>query len=539
MKQENNEMMFGDDARKAIRNGVEKLTKAVASTLGPRGRNVVVMRKGIPHITKDGVTVAKAVKVSDKYERIGVEMVKQVAIKTADVVGDGTTTSTVLANAILGEGIKAVLAGFDPMELRNGIDKGVTTALEYLSANAIKITDTKEQFRQVATVSANGDSSIGNIVADAIKKVGADGVVTVENAKSTEDSIDVVTGMQFERGYISPYFVTDSSPTGISYENALVFITDQRILALQPILPVLEAAIQAKKPLLIIAEDVDHEALAGLIINNVRGNMRVCAVKCPSFGSNRKHILQDIAILTGATVVSEEFGIALKDAKPSMLGSAGKIRVGKSSTTIIDGRGKEDDIKARCDAIRSQMEADDGGGFPELQNRLAKLTGGVAIIYAGGSTEIEVMEKRDRIDDALAATRASTVAGILPGGGVALLRASVDVLNNTISNTEGESMGIRIVAKAMREPMRNILLNGGHSPDTVIENVLRNSNHDFGFDCRRGEYVDMVEAGVIDPTKVVSTTLLDAASIASLLITTECIIPEEEKLQPPLEEMHI
>ena len=523
------EVKFSTDARTRMLRGVDILADAVKVTLGPKGRNVVIEKSfGAPRITKDGVTVAKEIELSDKFENMGAQMVREVASKTNDLAGDGTTTATVLAQAIVREGAKSVAAGMNPMDLKRGIDMAVEAVVADLKKSARKITS-NDEIAQVGTISANGDAEIGRYLAEAMEKVGNEGVITVEEAKSFETELDVVEGMQFDRGYLSPYFVTNSEKMRVELEDAYVLIHEKKLGNLQELLPVLESVVQSGKPLLIVAEDVEGEALATLVVNKLRGGLKIAAVKAPGFGDRRKAMLQDIAILTGGTAVSEDLGIKLENVTLDMLGRAKKIVIEKENTTIVDGAGSKDDIEARVAQIKAQIEETTSDYDREkLQERLAKLAGGVAVIRVGGSSEIEVKEKKDRIDDALNATRAAVEEGIVPGGGTALLRAKGAVDKLTDDNHDIMA-GIKIVSKALEAPLRQIVANAGVEGSIVIGKINENSSATFGFDAQTETFVDMLEAGIVDPAKVVRTALQDAASVASLLVTTEAMVAELPK----------
>jgi chaperonin GroEL len=529
------EVKFHDSARARIVKGVNVLADAVKVTLGPKGRNVVIERSfGAPHITKDGVTVAKEIELKDKFENMGAQMVKQVASKTADVAGDGTTTATVLAQSIVQEGMKYVTAGMNPMDLKRGIDKAVNTVVDELKKIS-KPCATSKEISQVASISANADNAIGDMIAKAMDKVGKDGVITIEEGKSLENELDVVEGMQFDRGYLSPYFINNPDKQVAVLENPLVLIHDKKISNIRDLLPVLEEAAKTGKPLLIIAEDIEGEALATLVVNSMRGILKVAAVKAPGFGDRRKAMLEDIAILTGGTVISDETGKQLEKTTVADLGSAKRVEVHKDTTTIIDGAGKDDAIKARIKNIQVQIgEATSDYDKEKLQERLAKLAGGVAVIKVGAATEVEMKEKKDRVDDALHATRAAVEEGIVPGGGVALLRARAAIKDLKGTNHDQDA-GIKIVLRALEEPIRAIAANAGDEPSVVVSKVGAGSGN-FGYNAATGEYGDLVSAGVIDPTKVTRTALQNAASIAALILTTDATIvdaPKEEKASAP------
>jgi chaperonin GroEL len=528
------DVKFGSTAREKLLRGVDILADAVKVTLGPKGRNVVLEKSfGAPRITKDGVTVAKEIELADKFENMGAQMVREVASKTNDVAGDGTTTATVLAQAIVREGAKAVAAGMNPMDLKRGIDKAVAHVVKELEAKTKKIT-TSAEVAQVGTLSANGEAEIGEMIAKAMEKVGNEGVITVEEAKSIQTELDIVEGMQFDRGYISPYFITNAEKMVAELDDPYILIHEKKLSALQPMLPLLEAVVQSGRPLLIIAEDVEGEALATLVVNKLRGGLKVAAVKAPGFGDRRKAMLEDIAILTGGEVISEDLGVKLENVTLAMLGRAKKVRIEKENTTIIEGAGRKEDIKARCEQIKAQIEETTSDYDREkLQERLAKLAGGVAVIRVGGSTEVEVKERKDRVDDALHATRAAVEEGIVPGGGVALLRASVGLAGLKGANPD-EQMGIDIVRRAIQAPLKQIAENAGKDGAVVAGEVLRSDKYEYGYDAQRDEFKDLVAAGIIDPTKVVRTALQDAASVAGLLITTEAMVAERpEKKNAP------
>jgi chaperonin GroEL len=527
---------FDTEVRSGLKEGVDKLANAVKVTLGPKGRNVILQKQfGVPHITKDGVSVAKEIELEDPIENIGAQLVKEVASKTADQAGDGTTTATVLAQEIFSLGVKNVTAGANPMDLKRGIDDAVSIVVSELEKIAKPI-NTNKEIEQIATISANNDSSIGAMIAEAMEKVGKDGIITVEEAKGTETSVKTVEGMQFDKGYLSPYFVTNQESMEAELESPYVLIYDKRISAMKEILPLLEATAQTGKPLLIISEDLDGEALATLIVNKMRGTLKVAAVKAPAFGDRRKEILQDIATITGGTVITDEVGLSLEKATLNQLGKAEKITIDKDTTTIINGAGKSEDIKARIDLIKNQIDKSTSDYDKEkLQERLSKLAGGVAILYIGATTEVEMKEKKDRVDDALHATRAAVAEGIIPGGGTALIRtqSALDKLKVTVS--DDYHTGILIVSKAIEAPLRTIVQNGGGSAEVVI-NEVKGGNGNMGYNARTEKFEDLVVAGIIDPTKVTRLALQNAASIASLLLTTECVVAsskEEEKPQLP------
>ena len=520
---------FSSDARDKMLRGVNILANAVKVTLGPKGRNVVIEKSfGAPRSTKDGVTVAKEIELEDKFENLGAQLIREVASKTNDKAGDGTTTATVLAQAIVVEGLKSVAAGMNPMDLKRGVDKAVIKVVAEIKASSKKVT-TNDEIAQVGTISANGDSEVGQMIAKAMAKVGNEGVITVEEAKSLETELDVVEGMQFDRGYLSPYFITNADKMEAILEEPQILIFEKKLSSLQPLLPVLEAVVQSGRPLLIIAEDVEGEALATLVVNKLRGGLRVAAVKAPGFGDRRKAMLEDIAILTGGEVVSEDLGIKLENVSVEMLGRAKKVTITKDDTTVVDGAGDKAAIEARIKQIRAQIEETTSEYDKEkLQERLAKLAGGVAVVRVGGSTEVEVKEKKDRVDDALNATRAAVEEGIVPGGGVALLKAS-KILDGLAGLNADETAGIAIVRRALQAPIRQIAENAGVEGSIVVGKVLENPSPTFGFNAQTEEYVDMVAAGVIDPAKVVRTALQDAASVSGLLITTEAAIADAPK----------
>jgi chaperonin GroEL len=520
------DVRFGPDARDRILRGVDILANAVKVTLGPKGRNVVIEKSfGAPRITKDGVTVAKEIELSDKFENLGAQLIREVASKTNDLAGDGTTTATVLAQSIVREGVKAVAAGLNPMDLRRGIDKAVAAVVDELKKRTKKIT-TPAETAQVGTISSNGETEIGDMISKAMQKVGNEGVITVEEAKGIQTELDVVEGMQFDRGYVSPYFITNPEKMVADLESPYILIFEKKLSGLQPLLPLLEAIVQTGKPLLIIAEDVEGEALATLVVNKLRGGLKIAAVKAPGFGDRRKAILEDIAILTGGQVISEDLGIKLETVTLAMLGKAKKILIEKENTTIIEGAGKKADITGRVNQIRAQIEETTSDYDREkLQERLAKLAGGVAVIRVGGSSEVEVKERKDRVDDALHATRAAVEEGIVPGGGVALARASL-ILAKLKSENEDQRVGIEIVRKAIQVPLRQIAENAGEDGAVIAGKVLDKDEYAYGFDAQSGEFKDLVKAGIIDPTKVVRTALQDAASVAALIITTEAGVTE-------------
>ncbi len=531
------DVKFSTDARDRMLHGVEVLANAVKVTLGPKGRNVVLEKSfGAPRITKDGVTVAKEIELDDKFENMGAQMVREVAQKTNDQAGDGTTTATVLAHAIVKEGAKAVAAGMNPMDLKRGIDIAVKAVVDDIKKRAKKVGSTSE-VAQVGTISANGDKQVGKMIADAMQKVGNEGVITVEEAKALETAVEIVEGMQFDRGYLSPYFITNAEKMIAELEDVYVLLHEKKLSGLQPLLPVLEAVVQAGKPLLIVAEDIEGEALATLVVNKLRGGLKVAAVKAPGFGDRRKAMLEDIAILTGGQLIAEDLGIKLENVSVAMLGRAKKVVIEKEKTTIVDGSGKKKDIEARVAQIKSQIEETTSDYDREkLQERLAKLAGGVAVIRVGGATEVEVKERKDRVEDALNATRAAVEEGIVPGGGVALLRAkkAVGKLHNDNADVQ---TGINIVLKAIEAPLRQISENSGVEGSIVVNKILENKSETFGFDAQSEDYVDMIEKGIVDPAKVVRAALQDAASVAGLLVTTEAMVAELPKDKPAMPAM--
>ena len=520
------DVRFGDDARARMLRGVDILADAVKVTLGPKGRNVVIDKSyGAPRITKDGVTVAKEIELAEKFENMGAPMVREVASKTSDAAGDGTTTATVLAQAIVREGGRAVAAGMAPMDLKRGVDKAVAALVAELASRSKKIT-TQAETAQVGTISANGEEGIGRMIAEAMQKVGNEGVITVEEAKGMETELEVVEGMQFDRGYLSPYFITNAEKMTVDLDNPYILIHEKKLSGLQTLLPLLEAVVQSARPLLIIAEDIEGEALATLVVNKLRGGLKVAAVKAPGFGDRRKAMLEDLAVLTGGDVISEDLGIKLENVTLAMLGRAKRVLIEKENTTVIDGAGEADLIKGRCEQIRAQVaETTSDYDREKLQERLAKLSGGVAVIRVGGSTEVEVKERKDRVDDALHATRAAVEEGIVPGGGVALARASL-VLASLNADNEDQKFGIEIVRKAVQAPLRQIAVNAGEDGAVIGGKVLENAEYSYGFDAQTGEYKDMIKAGIIDPTKVVRVALQNAASVAGLLITTEAMVAD-------------
>jgi chaperonin GroEL len=529
------QLFFNIDARNRMKRGVDVLADAVKVTLGPKGRNVVIEKKfGAPSITKDGVSVAKEIELEDAIENMGAQMVKEVASKTADIAGDGTTTATVLAQSIIGEGLKNVAAGANPMDLKRGIDKAVTAVVESLKTQSVKVGNDNQKIEQVATISANSDSTIGSLIAQAMAKVGNEGVITVEEAKGTETTVEVVEGMQFDRGYLSPYFVTNSEKMQVELQNPYILIYEKKVSTLKDILPILESVVQSGRPLLIIAEDVDGEALATLVVNKLRGSLKIAAVKAPGFGDRRKEMLQDIAALTGGTVISEDQGYKLDNATIASLGQAESITIDKDNTTIVGGRGSKDIITARVNQIKTQIETTTSDYDREkLQERLAKLSGGVAVLYIGAATEVEMKEKKDRVDDALHATRAAVEEGIVPGGGIAYIR-SIEALANVATDNADEKTGVAIIRRSLEEPLRQIVANAGLEGSIIVQKV-REGSADFGFNARTEVYENMFAAGVIDPTKVSRVALEHAASIASMLLTTECVIadkPEPKSAAP-------
>jgi len=531
------DVKFGQDARDKMLRGVDILANAVKVTLGPKGRNVVLERSfGAPRVTKDGVTVAKEIELEDKFENMGAQMVREVASKTSDVAGDGTTTATILAQAIVKEGAKSVAAGANPMDLKRGIDLAVNAIVKELKTKSRKVTS-NDEIAQVGTISANGDVEIGAKIAEAMKKVGNEGVITVEESKGLETELDVVEGMQFDRGYLSPYFITNADKMVAELEDPHILVHEKKLSSLQALLPLLESAVQAGKPLLIIAEDVEGEALATLVVNKLRGGLKVAAVKAPGFGDRRKAMLEDIAVLTGGTVISEDVGIKLENVTLDMLGKAKRVTIDKENTTIIDGAGSKSDIEARIKQIKLQIEETTSDYDREkLQERLAKLAGGVAVIKVGGATEVEVKERKDRVEDGLHATRAAVEEGIVPGGGVALLRAA-QVLDRLNIANDDQKVGSNIIKKALQAPARQIFANAGEDGSVIVSKVVENAKYSFGYNAQTHEYGDLVSEGVIDPTKVVRTALQDAASIAGLLVTTEATVaelPKKEPAHPPM-----
>jgi chaperonin GroEL len=521
------EIIFEVESREALKKGVDALANAVKVTLGPKGRNVVISKKsGAPHITKDGVTVAKEIELKDATENLGAQMVKEVASKTADIAGDGTTTATVLAQAIVTAGLKNVAAGANPMDLKRGIDKAVKLVVDNLKSISKEVGSNSDKIKQIATISANNDNIIGELIAEAMKVVGNDGVITVEEAKGTETEVKTVEGMQFDRGYLSPYFATNTEKMITDMEEPLILICEKKISTMKDLMPVLEPVVQAGKSLLIIAEDVEGEALGTLVVNRIRGSLKVAAVKAPGFGDKRKEMLEDIAILTGGQVISEERGMSLENTTMDMLGSAEKIEISKDTTTVINGKGSSKDIKSRVQQIKTQIKSSTSDYETEkMQERLAKLSGGVAVLYVGAPTEVEMKEKKDRVDDALAATRAAVEEGIVPGGGVALVR-SINSLDKLKGENEDETTGIEIVKRSIEEPLRQIVANAGGEGAVIVQNV-RDGKDDFGYNARTGVFEKLYKAGVIDPTKVTRIAIENAASIASMLLTTECVITDQ------------
>ena len=528
------EIKYNAEARELLKEGVDALADAVKVTLGPKGRNVIIDRKfGTPHITKDGVTVAKEVELEEPFANMGAQIVKEVASKTNDDAGDGTTTATVLAQSIIGVGIKNVTAGANPMDLKRGIDKAVAAVVENLRKQSQKVGDHIEKIEQVATISANNDNTIGSLIAEAMSKVNKEGVITVEEAKGTETTVEVVEGMQFDRGYISAYFMTDPEKMEAQLDKPLILITDKKISTMKEIMGVLEPVAQNGRALVIIAEDVDGEALSSLVVNKLRGTLKIAAVKAPGFGDRRKEMLEDIATLTGGTYITEDKGYRLEDVKLEMLGTADKVTINKENTTIVDGAGRKDAIKARVNQIRKQIETTTSDYDREkLQERLAKLAGGVAVLYVGAATEVEMKEKKDRVEDALAATRAAVEEGIIPGGGVAYIRA-ISALDKLKGENDDETTGIAIVKRAIEEPLRQIVANAG-GEGSVVVNKVREGKGAFGYNARSDRYEDMLEAGILDPTKVARVALENAASIASMFLTTECVLAEKKEPVPPM-----
>lgn len=532
------EIKFDIDARDSLKKGVDELANAVKVTLGPKGRNVIIEKKfGAPQITKDGVTVAKEIELACPYENMGAQLVKEVASKTNDKAGDGTTTATVLAQAIIGVGLKNVTAGANPMDLKRGIDKAVSKVVESIAAQAEEVGSNMERIEHVAKISANGDESIGKLIAEAMQKVKKEGVITVEEAKGTDTTVEVVEGMQFDRGYISAYFVTDTEKMETQYENPYILIYDKKISVLKDLLPILEQVVQSGRALLIIAEDIDSEALATLVVNRLRGGLKVCAVKAPGFGDRRKAMLEDIAVLTGGTVITEEKGMKLEDAKMDMLGTAEKVTVDKDNTTIVKGHGSKKAIEARVNQIKAQIETTTSDYDKEkLQERLAKLAGGVAVLYVGAASEVEMKEKKDRVDDALHATRAAVEEGTVPGGGVAYIRA-ISALEGLKGENEDETTGIEIIKRAIEEPLRQIVNNAGKEGAVVVQRV-KEDKAAFGYNARTDVYEDLNQAGVVDPAKVTRIALENAASIAGMFLTTECVVAEKKEDLPPMPPMN-
>jgi len=531
------EIVFDVNAREKLKKGVDSLANAVKATLGPKGRNVVIDKKfGAPQVTKDGVTVAKEIELKDAVENMGAQMVKEVASKTNDTAGDGTTTATVLAQGIINNGLKNVAAGANPMDIKRGIDKAVTTVVAELKKLSKEVGSDNDKIKQVASISANNDESIGSLIAEAMKVVGKDGVITVEEAKGTETEVKTVEGMQFDRGYLSPYFVTNAEKMITELETPYILIHDKKISNMKDLLPILEPVAQTGKPLLIIAEDVDGEALATLVVNKIRGSLKIAAVKAPGFGDRRKAMLEDIAILTGGTVISEERGFKMENTTIDMLGTCEKVEIDKDNTTIVNGAGTKDDIVGRTNQIKAQIETTTSDYDKEkLQERLAKLAGGVAVLYVGAATEVEMKEKKDRVDDALAATRAAVEEGIIPGGGVAYIRAAEALDENSGAN-EDENTGIKIVKRAIEDPLRTIIENAGGEGAVIVQKV-KEGKDDFGYNARTDKYESLLKSGVIDPTKVSRSALENAASIASMLLTTECVVadePEDDMPAPPM-----
>ena len=528
------EILFNIDARDQLKKGVDALANAVKVTLGPKGRNVIIEKKfGAPHITKDGVTVAKEIELADAYQNTGAQLVKEVASKSGDDAGDGTTTATVLAQAIVAEGLKNVTAGASPMDIKRGIDKAVAKVVESIKSQAETVGDNYDKIEQVATISANNDPVIGKLIADAMRKVSKDGVITIEEAKGTDTTIGVVEGMQFDRGYLSAYFVTNTEKMECEMEKPYILIYDKKISNLKDFLPILEPAVQTGRPLLVIAEDVDSEALTTLVVNRLRSQLKICAVKAPGFGDRRKEMLEDIAILTGGVVISEEKGLKLEQATIEMLGTADKVTVSKDYTTIVNGAGAKENIKERCDQIKAQIVATKSDYDREkLQERLAKLSGGVAVLYVGAASEVEMKEKKDRVDDALRATRAAIEEGIIPGGGVAYIRA-IDSLEGLTGDNADETTGIGIIKRAIEEPLREIVANAGKEGAVVVQKV-REGKGDFGYNARTDVYENLHAAGVVDPAKVARVALENAASIAGMFLTTECVIVEKKEDKPEM-----
>lgn len=531
-------IIFNQEARKALKSGVDQLANAVKVTLGPKGRNVIIDKKfGSPAITKDGVTVAKEIDLEDPVENMGAQMLKEVASKTADIAGDGTTTATVLAQAIFNNGLKNVTAGANPMDIKRGIDKAVEKVIEHLKSQSKEVDDSNEKVEQVATISANNDSSIGKLIAEAMGKVKKEGVITIEEAKGTETSVKLVEGMQFDRGYISPYFVTDTEKMEAVFDDPYILIHDKKISIMKDFLPILEKVVQTGKPLIIISEDVEGEALATLVVNKLRGSLKIAAVKAPGFGDRRKAMLEDIAILTGGTVISEEQGFKLENTDISQLGRAEKVTIDKDNTTIVSGKGSSETIKARVSQIKAQIENTTSDYDKEkLQERLAKLSGGVAVIYVGAASEVEMKEKKDRFDDALNATRAAVEEGIVPGGGIAYIR-TLEALENFTGSNEDETTGVAIVRRALEEPLRLIVENAGIEGSIIVQKV-KEEKEDFGFNAHTEQFEKLYKAGVIDPTKVTRVALENASSIAGMLLTTECVVSEIKEDKPDMPPMN-
>ena len=526
------DITFNIEARESLKNGVDKLANAVKVTLGPKGRNVIIEKKyGAPHITKDGVTVAKEIELEDPQENLGAQLVKEVASKTGDQAGDGTTTATLLTQAIVSVGLKNVTAGANPMDLKRGMDKAVSAVVDHIKSQAEVVGDNYEKIEQVATISANNDAAIGKLIADAMRKVTKDGVITIEEAKGTDTTISVVEGMQFDRGFISPYFATNTETMEVEMDNPYILIHDKKITNLKELMPVLEPAVQSGRPLLIIAEDVESDALTALVVNRLRANLKICAVKAPGFGDRRKEMLEDIAILTGGQVIAEERGIKLEQATLDMLGTAEKVVVNKDNTTIVNGAGNKEAIAARANQIKAQIAATKSQYDKEkLQERLAKIAGGVAVLYVGAASEVEMKEKKDRVDDALSATRAAIEEGIVAGGGVAYIRAQ-KVLDLVVAENEDEKTGIEIIRRAIEEPLRQIVYNAGKEGAVVVDKV-RAGEGDFGYNARKDEYEHLKAAGVVDPAKVARVALENAASIAGMFLTTECVITDKKEENP-------
>ena len=526
------DITFNIEARESLKNGVDKLANAVKVTLGPKGRNVIIEKKyGAPHITKDGVTVAKEIELEDAQENLGAQLVKEVASKTGDQAGDGTTTATLLTQAIVSVGLKNVTAGANPMDLKRGMDKAVSAVVDHIKSQAEVVGDNYEKIEQVATISANNDAAIGKLIADAMRKVTKDGVITIEEAKGTDTTISVVEGMQFDRGFISPYFATNTETMEVEMDNPYILIHDKKITNLKELMPVLEPAVQSGRPLLIIAEDVESDALTALVVNRLRANLKICAVKAPGFGDRRKEMLEDIAILTGGQVIAEERGIKLEQATLDMLGTAEKVAVNKDNTTIVNGAGNKEAIAARANQIKAQIAATKSQYDKEkLQERLAKIAGGVAVLYVGAASEVEMKEKKDRVDDALSATRAAIEEGIVAGGGVAYIRAQ-KVLDLVVAENEDEKTGIEIIRRAIEEPLRQIVYNAGKEGAVVVDKV-RAGEGDFGYNARKDEYEHLKAAGVVDPAKVARVALENAASIAGMFLTTECVITDKKEENP-------